>query len=54
MLVLTLKLESGIILYTTDGEVHIKVLEIDNRVKLGIDAPEKILVLRTELIDGKI
>lgn len=48
MLILTRKSEQGIVIA---GEVTVRVLSIDGeRVKLGIDAPRAISVLREELV----
>ena len=48
MLILTRKTEQGIVI---DGHTIVRVLSIDgDRVKLGIDAPARIGVLREELI----
>jgi carbon storage regulator len=48
MLILTRKSEQGIVIA---GEVTVRVLSIDGeRVKIGIDAPRAISVLREELI----
>lgn len=48
MLVLTRKTEQGIVI---DGQTIVRVLAVDGeRVKLGIDAPAHIGVLREELV----
>ena len=48
MLVLTRKTEQGIII---DGHTLVRVLAVDGeRVKLGIEAPPYIVVLREELV----
>ena len=48
MLVLTRKTEQGIII---DGVTLVRVLAVDGeRVKLGIEAPDYIAVLREELV----
>ena len=48
MLILTRKVEQGIII---DGTTIVRVLAIDGeRVKMGIDAPPEIGVLREELV----
>ncbi len=48
MLVLTRKTEQGIII---DGVTLVRILAVDgDRVKLGIDAPKHIGVLREELV----
>ena len=48
MLIFTRKAEQAIVI---DGETTVRVLSIDgDRVKLGIDAPARIGVLREELI----
>lgn len=49
MLILTRKLKQGIVI---DGDTTIRVLAIErDRVKLGIDAPRSISVLREELLE---
>ena len=48
MLVLTRKTEQGIII---DGHTLVRVLAVDGeRVKLGIEAPAYVVVLREELV----
>ncbi|MEX2375501.1 MAG: carbon storage regulator CsrA [Dehalococcoidia bacterium] len=48
MLILTRKTEQGIVI---DGHVVVRVLAIDgDRVKIGIDAPRSVSVLREELL----
>ena len=48
MLILTRKVEQGIVI---DGNVVIRVLAVDGeRVKIGVDAPRSITVLREELL----
>lgn len=48
MLILTRKVEQGIVI---DGHTTIRVLSIDGeRVKIGIDAPPRVTVLREELV----
>ncbi|MEX1022304.1 MAG: carbon storage regulator [Dehalococcoidia bacterium] len=48
MLILTRKAEQGIVI---DGNVVIRLLSIDGeRVKIGIDAPRAVSVLREELL----
>ncbi len=47
MLVLTRKVEQGILI---DGNIVVKILSIEGgRVKLGIDAPKDVQILRDEL-----
>lgn len=49
MLILTRKVEQAIVI---DTHTRVRVLSIDGeRVKLGIDAPAHITVLREELLD---
>jgi carbon storage regulator len=49
VLILTRKMEQGIVI---DGSVVVRVLAIEGeRVKLGIDAPRSITVLREELVE---
>ena len=48
MLILTRKAEQGIVV---DGKVIVRVLAIDGeRVKIGIEAPRSVSVLREELL----
>lgn len=48
MLILTRKAEQGIVI---DGHTTVRVLSIDGeRVKIGIEAPDHITVLRQELV----
>ena len=48
MLILTRKAEQGIVI---DGHTTIRVLSVDGeRVKIGIDAPAHVTVLRQELV----
>lgn len=49
MLILTRKVEQGIVI---NKDVIVRVLSIDGeRVKIGIDAPRSISVLREELLE---
>ena len=48
MLILTRKAEQGIVI---DGNVVLRILSIDGeRVKIGVEAPRSITVLREELL----
>ncbi|MPZ98532.1 MAG: carbon storage regulator CsrA [Dehalococcoidia bacterium] len=48
MLILTRKVEQGIVI---DGDIVVRVLAVDGeRVKLGIEAPKTVPVLREELL----
>ena len=48
MLILTRKLEQGIVI---DGQVIVRILAIDGeRIKIGVEAPRVISVLREELL----
>ena len=48
MLILTRKVEQGIVI---DGNIVVRVLAVDGeRVKIGVDAPRSITVLRAELL----
>ena len=48
MLILTRKVEQGIVI---NNDIYVRVLSIDGeRVKIGIDAPRSISVLREELL----
>ena len=50
MLILTRKADQGIVL---DGNIVVRVLAVDGeRVKLGIQAPRSVLVLREELCEA--
>ena len=49
MLVLTRKVDQGIVIA---GNIYIRVLGVErDRVKIGIDAPREIPVLREELLE---
>lgn len=49
MLILTRKLNEEI---SIDGKITIKIISIsDNQVKLGIDAPKEVQILRQEILD---
>ncbi len=49
MLILTRKVEQGIVI---NSDVIVRVLSIDGeRVKIGVDAPRSISVLREELLE---
>ena len=49
MLILTRKTDQGIVLA---GNVKVRILAVDGeRVKIGIDAPRSVQVLREELLD---
>ena len=49
MLVLTRKIDQGIVIA---GNIYIRVLGVErDRVKIGIDAPREIPVLREELLE---
>ena len=51
MLVLTRKIDQGIVI---SGNIYIRVLGVErDRVKIGIDAPMEIPILRKELVDRK-
>ncbi|RJQ12002.1 MAG: carbon storage regulator [Dehalococcoidia bacterium] len=48
MLILTRKLEQGIVI---DGQVVVRILAIEGeRIKIGVEAPRAISVLREELL----
>lgn len=50
MLALTRKVRERIVLKTSDGDVVIEVVKINgNRVKIGIEAPKSVAILRSEL-----
>lgn len=52
MLVLSRMTREGIVLKTSDGEILIQVLRVDGpRVKIGVDAPGAVKVLRDEIFD---
>lgn len=53
MLVLSRKRDEKIILQTENGEeIELTVVRIDaNKVRLGIDANEKVTILRSELVN---
>lgn len=49
MLILTRKLNEEI---NIDGEITIKIISIsDNQVKLGIEAPKDVQIIRKEVLD---
>ena len=49
MLVLTRKIDQGIVIA---GNIYIRVLGVErDRVKIGIDAPREITILRQELLE---
>ena len=49
MLVLTRKIDQGIVIA---GNIYIRVLGVErDRVKIGIDAPREIPILRQELLE---
>ncbi len=49
MLVLTRKIEESIII---DGIITVKILGVErDRVSLGIDAPDDVKILRSELLE---
>lgn len=51
MLVLNRKPKEGIVFYTTDGEITVTVVESSSsKVRVGISAPNKVRVLRDELV----
>ena len=50
MLILTRKKNESVII---DGNIEVKIIELeDGRVKIGIEAPREIEILRKELYDG--
>lgn len=50
MLILTRKIDQGIVI---SGNILVRVLGVErDRVKIGIQAPEEITVLRQELLDN--
>lgn len=51
MLKVTRKLGKGLILITSDGEIHIDFeLNSGKQIKLAIDAPDEVKILRDELL----
>lgn len=49
MLILTRKIDQGIVI---SGNILVRVLGVErDRVKIGISAPEEIIVLRQELLE---
>ncbi len=49
MLILTRKVDQGIVI---DGNISVHVLGVErDRVKIGITAPDKVTILREELLD---
>ena len=52
MLVLTRTRGESIVIQTTDGPIEVVVTRVlDSRVKIGINAPDTVKILRTELIE---
>ena len=52
MLVLSRKTQEAIVI---DGEITVRILEIrGNTVRLGVEAPKEIPVLRSELIERSV
>ena len=51
MLVLTRTRGESIVIQTTDGPIEVVVTRVlDSRVKIGINAPDNVRILRTEII----
>lgn len=51
MLVLTRTRGESIVIQTTDGPVEVVVTRVlDGRVKIGVNAPDNVKILRTEII----
>lgn len=54
MLVLTRRVGEAVRIDTSDGPIYVAVSAIDRgKIRLGIDAPKKCLVLRTELLHAE-
>jgi carbon storage regulator CsrA len=55
MLVLARKTSETIVFIVAGSEVHLKILEIrkNGEIKIGIEAPQSVKILREELKDGK-
>lgn len=52
MLVLTRTRGESIVIQTNDGPIEVVVTRVlDSRVKIGINAPDTVKILRTELIE---
>lgn len=52
MLVLTRTRGESIVIQTTDGFIEVVVTRVlDGRVKIGVNAPDNVKILRTELIE---
>lgn len=52
MLVLSRKVEESIVLDTKNGPITVAVTRISgDKVRLGVDAPDDVKILRSELID---
>ena len=49
MLILTRKQGESIILYTTDGEIEIKVIKAQGTVAVGLQAPDSVNIRRKEI-----
>ena len=54
MLVLSRKKNESIVLYTQDGEITITVVAfVGPQIRIGIDAPKSVDILRKELVEDK-
>lgn len=50
MLVLTRKVDQGIVITTSQGDIVVKVLKVmKSQVKLGISAPREVSIMREEI-----
>ena len=51
MLILRIRVDESVILYTSDGEIVVRVNDIlYSKVALGFDAPENVKILRDKLV----
>lgn len=53
MLVLTRNADESVVLQTTDGDIEVLILGVSSKgqVKLGFNAPDKVDIYRSELLE---
>lgn len=55
MLLLTRNTNQSVLIHTLDGIIEVTVVQIKNgQVKLGIEAPSEVLIMREEINDSDI
>ena len=53
MLILTRRTQEGLVIKTSDGDVHVRVLgNMGNQVRLGFEAPKCINIVRDEVLEN--